>query len=215
MKSEYSKSRNDVRLGHNLNILAKREISTLCYLINIDDRKFTLMNKTVIDLGCGDRYLQPEIERLGSKYYGFDEDECDLITDRVNMANNSADVILSYSVIEHLIDPSNFYQESYRLLKKGGYLMIMTPNWNFSQNNFYDDYTHVKPYTPKSLSAITKDFGFNVISTVPNLRCKPKFFYYNKYSFRIAKMLPLRGYGGVFGFLKGRATGIYLLAKKD
>ena len=79
MKSEYFKSRNDVRLGHNLNILAKREISTLCDLINIDDRKF------IKSVGSAVMKLQFDSEKMPNK----DRDSF-IIKELSNMEKNGA-----------------------------------------------------------------------------------------------------------------------------
>lgn len=214
MKDKYFECRNLLRAKQDFAQLAAREISTLMNLIKLDEPGFSLSQKTLIDLGCGDRYLQPGIEAQGARYFGFDVDNCDLLSDRVDMADNSADVILSYSVIEHLSNPTNFFNEAKRLLKIDGYMIIETPNWEYCQKTFYDDYTHVKPYTPASLKAIAEDFDFYVCLLAPNVRCKPSVFYQNKLSFFMARSLPFRGFGGFFGFLKGRSTGIFLVVKK-
>ena len=46
------------------------------------------------------------------------------------------------------------------ILKKDGYLIITTPNFKYSYKIFYDDPTHVHPYTPKSLVKILEMNNF-------------------------------------------------------
>ena len=58
---------------------------------------------------------------------------------------------MTNSVIEHIYNPNNFLNEIKRILKKNGNLIIVTPNFRFSFKEFYDDPTHVKPYTEESL----------------------------------------------------------------
>ena len=214
MYSQYFVERNKARKSENLSRFAQREIYTAQFILKKFDPLFSLQGKSVVDLGCGDRYLQPQIEQGGASYNGFDVEDADLLQDRVGMEDESVDLVLSYSVIEHLTDPSNFLQESYRILKPRGYMIIETPNWQYSYSSFYNDYTHVKPYTPASLSSLASDFNFEVLGCYPNLRCKPWFFYDNKVRFYLASSLPFRGFGGVFSFLRGRSTGIFLVGQK-
>ena len=107
--------------------------------------------------------------------------DLNLEKDAFKIKDDTLDVILNYSVIEHLSDPSNFLQESYRCLKPGGVIVMETPNWKKSYRNFFDDYTHVKPYSPQSLSRLLLDFGFSRIQDYPNLRCKSPWSYTNNY----------------------------------
>ena len=55
------------------------------------------------------------------------------------------------SVIEHIQNPTNILKEILRVLKIGGILIIITPNFKYLHKNFYDDPTHIRPYTEKSL----------------------------------------------------------------
>ena len=42
-------------------------------------------------------------------------------------------------------------KESWRVLKPGGRLIALTPDWKSQMKTFYNDYTHVRPYTVDSL----------------------------------------------------------------
>ena len=64
----------------------------------------------------------------------------------------------------------------------------------------------------ESLNALITDFGFDVLSLMPNVRCKSRFYNDSKFNFKVARYLPFRGFGGPFSFLKGRSTGIFCLA---
>ena len=74
-------------------------------------------------------------------------------------------------------DPSNLLTEAKRVLKPDGYFFIETPNWQYSHKSFFDDYTHVKPYTTTSLKSVLCDFGFDVVKLMPNVRCKSRLYY--------------------------------------
>lgn len=77
--------------------------------------------------------------------------------------DSSFDVIYSKSFVEHLNNPSFFLKEAHRLLKPGGKLITLTPDWDSQFKNFFDDYTHKRPFTLKSLEEIQISAGFKNI----------------------------------------------------
>ena len=51
----------------------------------------------------------------------------------VPLPDNSVDVIMSRSVMEHVVDPPKVYREMWRILKPGGYFVFLTGNlWDYS-----------------------------------------------------------------------------------
>ena len=56
--------------------------------------------------------------------------------------SESVDIIFSKSFVEHLYNPKLFFDEAYRVLKKGGKLITLTPDWEVQTKKFYDDWTH-------------------------------------------------------------------------
>ena len=214
MRNEYFVARNKQRQTVDTDVLAERELKTLLNLIQISHPSFAPINKLFLDLGCGDQYLKSTAVQIGLRYVGLDIDDADFMCDQLPIDQDSVDIIGCYSVIEHLSDPSNLLNEAYRVLKPGGFLLIETPNWEYCTTTFYNDYTHVKPYTPTGLSALLSDFGFQIQQITPNVRCKPKLFYRSDFRFTLARLLPLRGFGGMFNFLKGRSYGVFCLVQK-
>ena len=101
---------------------------------------------------------------LNGEFYGADVEphkveNCtvfavDLENDPLSFDDNYFDVIFSKSVIEHVRNTENFLSEAKRVLKPGGILVIMTPDWQSQMKCFYDDPTHVKPFTKHSMSAV-------------------------------------------------------------
>lgn len=63
-------------------------------------------------------------------------------------------------LLEHIEKPDATFNEFYRALKPGGYLSIIVPTPN-DMNAFYDDYTHVRPYTATSLGELASGAGFS------------------------------------------------------
>ncbi len=55
-------------------------------------------------------------------------DEFRLITEHWPIENESVDICLCQSVLEHISDPEPFFAEFQRVLKKDGYLCLQTPN---------------------------------------------------------------------------------------
>jgi len=70
--------------------------------------------------------------------------------------DDSFDIVYSKSFIEHLLQPEHYIHEAYRVLKPGGIMVTLTPDWVANHKKFYDDYTHVKPFTKVSLASIKK-----------------------------------------------------------
>ena len=64
------------------------------------------------------------------------------------------DVVYSKSVIEHMLDPLSFVTESFRVLKPGGLLLILTPDWEANYKTFFDDFTHVRPMSQRSMNLL-------------------------------------------------------------
>lgn len=62
-------------------------------------------------------------------------------------------------VLEHLAQPDRAMLEIYRVLQPGGYECVIVPSPN-DLVSFYDDYTHVRPFTQVSLRQLSDDAGF-------------------------------------------------------
>jgi len=86
--------------------------------------------------------------------------ECNLETDSIPFPDNSFDIVYSKSVLEHVFNTSNFISEARRVLRPGGLFLALTPDWKSQQGFFWDDFTHVKPFTKKGLRDALLIFGF-------------------------------------------------------
>jgi SAM-dependent methyltransferase len=195
--------------------LGERELQTLELLaaeVGFDARGA----KTFLDLGCGDRYLCPTVEARGACYLSFDYDLLDFERDIFPLADESIDVAVSLAVLEHLHDPSIFLGEILRVLRPGGLIYLSTPNFQYDWKNFYNDPTHVKPYTPSGLEHTLRLCGFASVATFPGLRCKPLRWYRGENRFWKARyLLPFRGDARwAPGFLKGHARSVFALGCK-
>lgn len=147
--------------------LSKRLFSTynrIC--IKLLNKKLTGVH---VDLGGGDGSFSKYCRNIGIESYFFDLPEIDLEKDNIPLEDKSVDFITMNAVLEHLQDPSKVFSESFRILKKGGLIFVRTPNWKLCYKDFYNDPTHVKPYTPESLRFLLSCFGFEVIFLEPGL----------------------------------------------
>lgn len=94
---------------------------------------------------------------------------------------------------------------------------LSTPNFQLDWKNFYNDPTHVRPYTPESLEQLLKLSGFSLVASFPGLRCKDISWYRGKNRFLKAYyLLPFRGDTGwaVPQLLKGHARSVFALGRK-
>ena len=74
--------------------------------------------------------------------------------------DNSFDFVYSKSFVEHLQQPTKYFLEALRVLKPGGVIITLTPSWQSQYKTFFDDYTHVSPFTLVSLKNIQICCGF-------------------------------------------------------
>lgn len=201
-------SPNRVRLG-------LREVITLKNLLGLINKEFPV-GGVFLDLGCGDRHLEPSAAELKCEYIGLDIDTTNFETDQFPLENQQVDLAVSLAVLEHLHDPELFLAEIYRCLKPGGIIYLSTPNFQYDWRNFYNDPTHVRPYTPASLKALLKLAGYRDVDAFPGLRCKPLWYYRGSLRFwKAFFLLPFRADAKwVPFFLKGHSRSIFAIGVK-
>ena len=147
-------------------------ISHLCARFNIKK------GEKVLDVGCGRGDFLNAFKSYGLKTSGVDREPsgakvapeveikyCDLEKSAFPFADETFDVVFSKSVIEHLSDPELFISESLRVLKPGGRIITMVPDWISCMKIYFDDHTHRQPYTVVSLRELLKMKGFQEVRT--------------------------------------------------
>jgi len=218
-KSNYFNTRNNLLKNHSdRRILGEREVQTLLRMISVDIHKYKLKGKSVVDLGCGDQNIREAFENRGASYRGIDINECNLEIENFPLETESIDIAVCLALIEHINDPGHFLKETKRILKPGGVLWISTPNIEACGEKFWDDPTHVHPYTRASLRMLLEMNGFKVLRLTPNYRCKPKSYYLGRKFdfFRSKYLMPFKGTSKVPvpSFLKGGCSGLFVLGSK-
>ena len=125
-------------------------------------RFFPIYGGSLLDIGAGRGNALVGFARNGFTVVGVDKDstcildginviDCDIEKDRLPFEDNFFDYVYSKSVIEHISNTQHFVQEIYRVLKPAGVIVCLTPDWGIDYKMFYDDPTHVKPFTKKGL----------------------------------------------------------------
>lgn len=215
--TKYFKKRNESLKSSKQNINSKRVYETFNSALKYFNFNSFNQNHQLIDLGCGDRSFIKYAEEKGLSTKGFDVDDgINFEKDKLPLDDNSIDHIITNSVIEHLYNPNIFLSEIKRTLKKDGNLIIVTPNFRFSYDEFYDDPTHVKPYTENSLKKILEMFNFNQIQVMPWFVKKPNFYWKIPNNFLLGSLIPFRGDASelIPNFLKGQTKSILAICKK-
>ena len=125
----------------------------------------------VVDIGCGQGDFLTQAKELRINAEGIDDKEF-WVTRCVKKGlkakkgsifeipydDNSVDGIFLQSVLEH-VDAVKSMKEISRVIKNEGIVAISCPT---PEKHFWDDPTHVRPYTIKSLSTLFEMFGFKV-----------------------------------------------------
>ena len=131
----------------------------------------------MLEPGCGRGEHLSNFKELGLDVRGVDispeassyvEDLeislCDVESEPFPFDDDQFDIIYSKSFIEHLHNPDKFLAEAYRVLKPGGMLLSLVPDWESNYKIYFDDFTHRTPFTQVSLEDAYKIYGFNEVS---------------------------------------------------
>lgn len=130
-----------------------------------------------LEPGCGRGEFLTEFQKLGLECYGLDlsphagtlcptvelKKEIDLENDKWPFPDNYFDVVYSKSLMEHLRNPDKFLAEARRVLKPGGKILCLIPDWEANYKIYFDDFTHRTPFTRVALSDILNMTDFSSV----------------------------------------------------
>lgn len=192
--------------------LKRRVFDTFDTLLRFRGQAGLLAGQTFVDLGTGDGALVEIARESGLAAIGIDAtDDINFEVDRLPIDDPSVDVVTAVSLIEHLRNPTMILSEALRILRPGGAIILVTPNWRYSQTDFYDDPTHIHPYTAVSLERTLRHHGFEQIFVGPWIAKKPVWIWSLSWRFFFARWcLPFRGDAPSFvpNFLKGKSCSL-------
>jgi len=175
MDNYKSKIKDLVYSRYHLGVLSKESNSetTAFRIVNSDILEKFKSNgvNIILEAGCGDGRFLVEAKKNGMTPYGFDSNQelvntCRkkgikakkaTLSEKLPYSDNYFDGIYCTNVIEHTTDPDFALYELYRLLKPGGLLLVVVPDIDYSL--FYDDWTHIKPFTKRTMRNIAIGVG--------------------------------------------------------
>ena len=121
-----------------------------------------------------------DLSPVASKYFPELELKItDLEHNRIPHDDESFDVVYSKSLIEHFYHPERIVRDMFRVLRPGGVLIALTPDWDVNYRMFYCDYTHRTPFTAESLRDLLLVHQFTDVS-VERFRQLPVVWKYPK-----------------------------------
>lgn len=124
--------------------------------------------RVAIDLGCGSQPYRSIFETCGLVYRGADFADADILIDdkgRAAVADGSADIVLSFQVLEHVRDVGQYLGEARRIVRDGGWLMLSTHGtWLYHPHP--EDH---RRWTRQGLLAEIAGHGFETTECVPIL----------------------------------------------
>ena len=119
----------------------------------------------LVDYGCGNMPYRALFQPLIQQYIGVDlpgNDMADVIADdpnRTPLEDESADLVLSSQVFEHVADPPRYLQEAHRLLKADGLLILSTHgSWPY-----HPDPHDFWRWTSEGLKKTISKAGFEIV----------------------------------------------------
>lgn len=134
----------------------------------------------VADCGCFGWTLAAACAARGHRLTGLDREEppgrpadtdfARMDGSLLHLPDDSADLVVANHVLEHLAGPMDFFREAVRVAAPGGLLWIESPSELSAQgqssddpsdhafHSFWDDPTHVRPWTPGALYRMALSF---------------------------------------------------------
>lgn len=184
-------------ISKKLNLSGNPRVRIMLRLIN----SLNFCNKNILDIGCNDGTLLSLIANRDNNFYGIEAsnygvDECikkgimvkQFFIDGQNtlpFKNNMFDLIIASEIMEHIYDTDFFLAEIRRLLKKGGFFLVSTPNIASlgrrlmlllginpiieTSPHEQDSSGHIRYFTFKTLADLLNKHGFRICIAVSDV----------------------------------------------
>lgn len=142
-------------------------------------KRFSLKNKNVMEVGCGDGFFASQLLKFGAKVLGVEPSSvaCAFarkrgvkvieayVDDKLKL-DGKFNAFTACQVFEHISDPAELMKNIKKFLLPDSYGLIEVPSIvkAITDNRFYDFFPdHVAYYSPTSLSYMCEMNGFDVI----------------------------------------------------
>ena len=149
-------------------------------LVDYLQRRFIPANSVVLDLGAGycnfiNNVHAREKHAVDAAPILKEHASKDVVTHVCSAGNlkdlqdSYFDIVFSSNLFEHL-ERSEFLatlQEIKRVVKTGGKLIIVQPNFRYCYRAYFDDYTHIQIFTERSLVDALSVYGFQARTVIP------------------------------------------------
>jgi len=91
------------------------------------------------------------------------------VTDLTFLPEDGFDVAFASNLAEHLTRQELVLTlgSVRRVLRRGGRLILMQPNFKYCSSTYFDDYTHIQVFTDASLLDFLEAHGFKVVRSFP------------------------------------------------
>ena len=130
----------------------------------------------LLDLGCGRGEFSRGFKSFGLQVTSIDQNQSefhkDLDVTYVDVARgkfhgpyNYYDVVFCKSLLEHFFNPEKFIEECYNVLRPGGRIIVMVPDWHTQMKSYFDDYSHRQPYSTIAVRDLLKMFKFGNVKS--------------------------------------------------
>lgn len=129
----------------------------------IEQAMISVEQPVIVDYGCGQRPYEPlfapynDVQYIGADLADNPQAEVYLTNDgALPLDDESADLVLSTQVLEHVLDPMLYLMEAGRVLKPGGRLILSTHGYWM----FHPHPTDLWRWTSQGLRHIVEHQGF-------------------------------------------------------
>ena len=132
---------------------------------------------TFLQAGCGRGEFLKHFMELGLDVQGVDISPespkyqpnmdirvSDIEKEGLPYPDGEFDIVYSKSLVEHFYNPEKYIKEAIRVLKPGGLLLTLVPDWESNYKIYFDDYTHHTPFTTVTLEDIYKISEFEEVN---------------------------------------------------
>jgi SAM-dependent methyltransferase len=105
-----------------------------------------------------DDFFREQLEKAGVYFSCIDVEQLDV--EALPTDFHDFDLIVITHIIEHIHNVDNFVSQIGALLNAGGCVYVRTPDITRVGFRFYNDYTHIRPFSRPSLSQLFRTHGF-------------------------------------------------------
>jgi SAM-dependent methyltransferase len=90
-------------------------------------------------------------------------------TDLGHLGDDTVDIVFASNLFEHLIhdDLLATLAETLRVMRVGGRLIILQPNFKYCYKTYFDDYTHLQIFTAEGMYDLLEMAGLRVVDSHP------------------------------------------------